>query len=100
MSRPALFAALVSLALPPRALAAGKISKKNKELIAIAISVINNCESCMDWHIQAAFQAGADEQEIVEAVGLAIYMGVGPVSVNSRFAVRMIEHYRPQNAKS
>jgi AhpD family alkylhydroperoxidase len=81
------------------AFAEGKISKKNKELIATAISVISNCESCMDWHIHEAFKAGADEQEIVEAIGIAIHMGVGPVTVNSRFAVHMIEHYRPELVK-
>jgi AhpD family alkylhydroperoxidase len=81
------------------AFADGKISKKNKELIAIAISVISNCESCMDWHIHEAFQAGAEEQEIVEAIGVAIHMGVGPVTVNSRFAVQVIEHYRSERPK-
>ncbi len=29
----------------------GALSRKQKELIAIGISVITNCESCMQWHI-------------------------------------------------
>jgi len=82
------------------AFAEGKLSKKNKELIATAISVITNCESCMDWHIHEAFQAGASEGEIMEAVDVAIHMGVGPITVNSRFAVHVIEHYRPKSNNS
>ena len=32
----------------------GKLSKKQKELIAIGILVVINCESCMEWHIKQA----------------------------------------------
>lgn len=32
----------------------GDLSKKQKELIAIGISVVINCESCMEWHIKHA----------------------------------------------
>ena len=37
----------------------GALSRKNKELIAIGISAIVNCESCMQWHITEAFKDGA-----------------------------------------
>jgi alkylhydroperoxidase/carboxymuconolactone decarboxylase family protein YurZ len=29
----------------------GALSRKHKELIAAAIGVVTNCESCMQWHI-------------------------------------------------
>ena len=37
----------------------GALPKKDKELIAVGISVVGNCESCMQWHIEQAAQAGA-----------------------------------------
>ena len=43
------------------------LTKMNKELIAIGISVVLNCESCMEWHINQAFRDGASEAEILEA---------------------------------
>ena len=32
----------------------GKLSRLQKELIAVGISVVMNCESCMEWHIKQA----------------------------------------------
>jgi AhpD family alkylhydroperoxidase len=45
----------------------GKLSKKHKELIAIGISIVINCESCMEHHIHEAINDGASEDEIIEA---------------------------------
>lgn len=41
------------------AFADGALKKKDKELIAIGISVRIDCESCMQWRIGQAAQAGA-----------------------------------------
>ena len=38
-------------------------SKKHKELIALGIGVITDCESCMQWHMEQAVQAGATQQD-------------------------------------
>ena len=36
----------------------GVLPKKTKELIATGISVVIDCESCMQWHIEQAAQEG------------------------------------------
>lgn len=41
------------------AYADGALPKKHKELIAVGISVVKDCESCMQWHIEQAVAAGA-----------------------------------------
>ena len=69
----------------------GALSKKNKELIAAAIGVITNCESCMLWHIEQAVKEGASKNEILEAIEVAIEMGIGPATVNARFALEVME---------
>jgi len=46
----------------------GALKKKEKELIAIGISIIIKCESCMQWHITEAAKSGATSQEILEAI--------------------------------
>ena len=69
----------------------GALTKKQKELIAVGISVITNCESCMQWHISEAVNDGANEREILEAIEVAFEMGIGPATVNGRFALEVME---------
>jgi AhpD family alkylhydroperoxidase len=69
----------------------GALPKKQKELIALGISVVINCESCMQWHIEQAAQAGATVQEVLEAVEVGIEMGGGPATVSARFALEVME---------
>lgn len=69
----------------------GALPKKQKELIAIGISVVINCESCMQWHIAQAAQVGATEKEVLEAVEVGIEMGGGPATAHARFALEVME---------
>ena len=69
----------------------GALPRKAKELIATGISIIENCQSCMEWHIKEALKAGASREEVLEAIGVAIEMGGGPATVYSRFAVEVLE---------
>lgn len=69
----------------------GALSKKHKELIALGIGVITDCESCMQWHMEQAIQAGATQQEIVEAIEVAVEMGVVPATVHARFALEVMD---------
>jgi len=70
----------------------GALSKKHKELIAIGVSVVINCESCMEWHITQAAAAGASMREVLEAVEVGIELGGGPATVSARFALEVMEH--------
>ena len=70
------------------------LSKMYKELIALGISVIINCESCMQWHINQALNSGASEEQILEAVEVAIEMGGGPATVSSRFVLKVLDYYK------
>jgi len=72
----------------------GAITKKNKELIAIGISVVTNCESCMEWHIKQALDSGASQDEILEAVEVGMEMSGGPGTVAARFAMNVLEYYK------
>ena len=74
------------------AYADGALAKKNKELIAVGISVVMDCESCMQWHIEQATQAGANRQEVLEAVEVGMEMGGGRATVSARFALEVMEN--------
>jgi AhpD family alkylhydroperoxidase len=79
------------MALEKAAYGEGALPKKTKELVAIGISVVKNCESCMQWHIEQAAQAGASSREVLEAVEVGIEMGGGPAVVSARFALEVME---------
>jgi len=79
------------LAMERAAYSDGALAKKTKELIAVGISVVIDCESCMQWHIEQAAIAGADEREVPEAVEVGIEMGGGPATVSARFALEVME---------
>ncbi|HSO18563.1 MAG TPA: carboxymuconolactone decarboxylase family protein [Desulfosarcina sp.] len=78
------------LQMEAAAFADGVLPKKIKELIAVGISVAGDCESCMQWHIEQAAQAGATEREVFEAVEVGIEMGGGPATVSARFALEVM----------
>jgi len=67
------------------------LSSKHKELIAVGISVVLDCESCMQWHIEQAAARGAGPDELLEAVEVGIEMGGGPATVSARFALEVID---------
>jgi AhpD family alkylhydroperoxidase len=71
----------------------GEISRKNKELIAVGISVVINCESCMQWHVEQALICGADGQEVLEAIEVGIEMGGGPATAHARFALMVLDRF-------
>lgn len=73
------------------AYADGALPKRHKELIAVGISVVLDCRSCMQWHIEQAATAGAGPAEVLEAVEVGIEMGGGPATVSARFALEVMD---------
>ncbi len=76
------------------AFADGALESMHKELIAVGISVVINCESCMEWHIKQAIDAGAGTSQVIEAIAVGIEMGGGPATVSARFALKVLEYYQ------
>jgi AhpD family alkylhydroperoxidase len=72
------------------AFAEGSLTKATKELIAIGISVVINCESCMQWHIEQAAATGASRRDVLEAIEVGIEMGGGPATAHARFALEVM----------
>ena len=54
------------------------LTGKTKELIALGIAISIRCEGCIACHVEAALNAGATKDEIVETIGVAVVMGGGP----------------------
>lgn len=69
-------------ALSQAAFADGSLEKKTKELIALAIGVVEGCDGCIASHAQSAVRAGATRQEAAEAIGVTFLMHGGPATVH------------------
>ncbi|MBB6450252.1 AhpD family alkylhydroperoxidase [Geomicrobium halophilum] len=57
--------------------AQGEISKKNKQLIALGISLSTNEEYCIIDHTKGCLDEGCSEAEIMEAVAVSAAFGGG-----------------------
>ncbi|MBL6958238.1 MAG: carboxymuconolactone decarboxylase family protein [Rhodospirillales bacterium] len=77
-------------ALAKAATADGALDVKTKELIAVAIGVAVRCDGCIAFHVKAALKAGATRQEMLETIGMGIYMGGGPSMV---YGAQTLEAY-------
>ena len=80
------FLELEAAAYSPRVL-----DRKTKLLIGTGISVVLNCEACMQWHIEEAAAAGATSDELIETIEVAIKMGGAPAVVSSRLALEVMD---------
>ncbi len=77
-------------AMAQAATAGGALDTKTKELIALAISVAIRCDGCVAFHSKAAFKHGATREEVMETMGMALYMGAGP---SLMYAAQAVEAY-------
>ena len=56
----------------------GPLSVKEKEFIALGMSVVLRCEPCITFHVEALMTAGATREELGDVLAMAVQMGGGP----------------------
>lgn len=78
------------------AFAPGALDAKTKELIALAIGVIERCDGCIASHAQAAARAGATRQEAAEAIGVTYLMNGGPATIYGPRAYAAFCEFTPE----
>jgi AhpD family alkylhydroperoxidase len=82
------FGAIAQAALKP-----GALEAKTKELIALGISVAVRCDDCIAFHAKAAIDRGATREEILETLGMAIYLGAGPSAMYASHALGAADQF-------
>lgn len=78
----------------------GALDPKTKELIAMAISVAIRCDDCIGFHAKAAARHGATRDEVMETMGMAIYMGAGPSVMYATHAVSAFDQFSQRAPKA
>ena len=71
----------------------GGLSVKHKELIALGIGIAVRCEPCIYAHVEKCLKSGATSQEIMDAAGVAVMMGGGPVYTYTPVVAAALEHF-------
>ena len=78
----------------------GALDAKTKELMAMAIAVATRCDGCIAFHAESAAKLGASREEIMEAMGMAIYMGAGPSLMYAAQAVEAFDQFAVAQAQA
>lgn len=72
----------------------GTLSSKIKELIALGIAIVVNCEGSIAFHVHDALENGATSEEIIETIGVAVCMGGGPALVYGCEAMEALDQFK------
>ncbi|MCC6008365.1 MAG: carboxymuconolactone decarboxylase family protein [Rhodobacteraceae bacterium] len=56
----------------------GVLGTKEKEFVALGISVAVRCEACIAFHVEALARAGATREELSDVLAMAVQMSGGP----------------------
>ena len=67
---------------------------KTKELVALGVAVAIRCDDCIGFHVKAALDQGASREEVLETLGMAIYMGAGPSVMYANHALEAFDQFK------
>ena len=80
------------------ATAAKALDTKTKELVALGIAVAVRCNDCIAFHVKAAVERGASREEVLETLGMAVYMGAGPAVMYASHALEAFGQFEAARA--
>ena len=69
----------------------GALPLKIKELIAMCMSLAVNCPECSKGHAEEALKTGATEDEVAEALAVALIFVGGPIFRRSKAIEEMFK---------
>lgn len=81
------------------AIKAGALDAKTKELMALAIGIAARCDGCLAYHSKAAAKYGATREEVMETIGVAVYMGGGPSLIYGAEALSAFDAFAREGAE-
>jgi AhpD family alkylhydroperoxidase len=59
------------------------LGPKTRELIALAVAVTTRCDGCIAFHAAEAVKLGVSDEELAEALGVAVNLNTGAALVYS-----------------
>ena len=66
------------------------ISQKEKELVYVGASIAAGCKPCTDYHVKSALQAGADTDEVKQAISYATCVAKSALGIMEQHGLKRI----------
>jgi AhpD family alkylhydroperoxidase len=76
----------------------GALPGRTKELLGLAASAVLRCNDCVDYHLDQCVEAGYTDEELYEALNVALVVGGSIVIPHLRHAFETIDLLRAEKA--
>ena len=74
----------------------GSLDSKTKELLGLVASTVLRCNDCIDYHLIQCVSAGWEDEELFDALNVALVVGGSIVIPHLRHAVETIDTLRAE----
>jgi AhpD family alkylhydroperoxidase len=78
----------------------GALPGKVKELLGLVASTVLRCNDCIDYHLIQCVEAGWSDEEITDALNVALVVGGSIVIPHLRHAIETVDLLRQEAAAS
>jgi len=86
-------------ALDSRAYEKGALDVKTKELLGLTASTVLRCNDCITYHVARCVQEGVSDEELFEALNVALVVGGSITIPHIRRAADMLDQCRQKQKK-
>ncbi len=77
----------------------GKLEARTKELLGLVASMVLRCDDCIDYHLIQCVRHGWSDEELDEAMNVALLVGGSIVIPHLRHAVETLELLRAREKR-
>ena len=74
----------------------GALDARTKEILGLVASMVLRCNDCIDYHLDRAVEAGWSDEEIYDAMNVALVVGGSIVIPHLRHAAATIDQLREE----
>ncbi len=78
----------------------GELPAKIKELLGLVASLVLRCNDCIVYHLDRCIELGYSDEELYEAMEVAMIVGGSITIPHLRYAYEMIEEIRKEKGLS
>jgi len=77
----------------------GTLDTKTKELLGLVASTVLRCNDCIDYHIIQCLEVGWKDEELYDALNIALVVGGSIVIPHLRHAVETLDLIRAEDER-
>ena len=78
----------------------GALDTRTKELLGLVASTVLRCNDCIDYHITRCIEVGWEDDELYDALNVALTVGGSIVIPHLRHAVETIDLLRLEESRN